>query len=122
MRSVILLSSNNYAQSLLKAAFDFTLEQDHCYACTQDELNNTISKDDGDEIIILAESWNSPALESGLSLLENLSKPVLCIAGMNLNMVIAAISFKDDTDTLRELQLTLENQAKSGIKTILHKE
>lgn len=121
MRSVILLSHNNYAQYLLQAAFEFTLEKDHCYACSETDLEKTIQNDKCDELIVLAESWNSLALEKALPVLENLKKPVLCIAGMNLNMVIAAVSFKDDTDTLKELQLTLENQAQSGIKTILDK-
>lgn len=121
MRSVILLSHNNYAQALLQAAFDFTLTKDHCYACSEKDLEKTIEKDNSDELVVLAESWNSLALEKALPILEKVKKPVLCLAGMNLNMVIAAISFKNDTDTLSELQLTLDNQAKSGIKTILEK-
>ena len=114
MRDLILYGPQAWCQGLRQILEPLVLEEGLAEYSDAMNLENKV-KESTKEIVVLC-GWPLEQAQDILDLAQN--ERVLLLFGCNAPQLLAALNFKDATDSLQELAQTLLAQGRAGLKTI----
>lgn len=127
MIGIILATHGRFSEGILQSASMILGEQENLTACAllpemgPEDIHRQMEKavsdfDDPDQILILADLWGGTPFNQANALIAGHEEDWAIVTGMNLPMVIEAVSSRMFIETAKELSVLISQSAKEGVR------